>query len=48
MSDDNLEHILANMNRQYDLNNKDTEMEFRNNDDDEDVVDMNYLLEAPN
>lgn len=44
MSDDNLEQVLANMNRQYDKNHRDTEMEFRNNDDDEDVVDMNYLL----
>jgi len=46
MSDDNLEDVLANMNRQYDHNNKDTDMEFRNNDDDEDIVDMNYLLSA--
>ena len=50
---DNLEDVLNDMNRQYDhqqqMNDRDTEMEFKNQmggDDDEDVVDMNYLLSA--
>lgn len=46
---DNLEDVLNDMNRQYDVhNNHDAEMEFKSPlaDDDEDVVDMNYLLAA--
>jgi hypothetical protein len=45
---DNIEDVLASMNRQYDRGNyADAEMEENNrNDDEEDVVDMNYLLSA--